>query len=293
MGGKTARVKGDLDDVEAILEIITILKDVSTNKFFTFAQQKADFTKFLQVFLMFFNMLESAETDCPLVRNDNEKTDIVIITSEQSFMSQLNGKVCSAGLREFQKYPEAEVVLIGHRGVEKCEKMGMKLDKVYRDVDALGRYQVALSVRDHVIERMMSGAIGRVVVVYIWAKSFNVLKPRVVRLLPASELLGSEDDDDMAGGSGGGPKFIQESSIDGIMKILADVWVSSRLYEMISDTQLAESAAQAQQLESAMEGLSKEKKGMVMAFKKSQRGDLNKAMREVFTSSSVCKRSRR
>lgn len=288
MGGKTTRIKGDLDDVEAILEIITILKDVSTNKFFAFAKKKENFGKFLEIFLIFFNMLESVKTNCPLVRNNNPGTDIVIVTSEQSFMSQLNNRVCNAALKEYQKYPDAKILCVGQRGADKCRQLGMKLEKVYTNVEDKGRYEVALGIRDHLIERIMSGESGKSIAVYIWAKSFNVLKPRVVKLLPAEELLGGAGEEEDRYGTG--RKFITESTIDGIMKVLADIWVSSRLFEMISDTQLSEAAAQAQQLESAIEGMSGEKKGLVMAVRKSQRSDLNKAMREVFTSSSVVRR---
>ena len=288
MGGKTTRIKGDMDDVEAILEIITILKDVSTNKFFAFAKKKENFAKFLEIFLVFFNMLESVKTSCPLVRNDNPGTDLLIITSESSFMAQLNNRVCNAALKEYQKYDNCQILCVGRRGADKCQQLGMKIEKVYQDIEATGRYEIALSIRDHLIERIMSGTSGKAVAVYIWAKSFNVLKPRIVKILPAEELLGGAGDEEDVYGTG--RQFITESTIDGIMKVLADVWVSGRLCEMISDTQLSEAAAQAQQLESAIEGMSGEKKGLVMAFKKSQRGDLNKAMREVFTSSSVTRK---
>lgn len=288
MGGKTTRIKGDLDDVETILEIITILKDVSTNRFFAFAKKKENFAKFLEIFLVFFNMLESVKTSCPLVRNNNPGTDLLIITSESSFMAQLNNRVCNTALKEYQKYDDCQILCVGRRGADKCQQLGMKLEKVYENIESKGRYEVALSIRDHLIERIMSGSSGKAIAIYIWAKSFNVLKPRIVKLLPAEELLGGAGDEPDTYGTG--RRFITESTIDGIMKVLADIWVSSRLFEMISDTQLSEAAAQAQQLESAIDGMSGEKKGLVMAFKKSQRGDLNKAMREVFTSSSVTRK---
>ena len=298
--GKTAQIKGDLDDIEAILEIISILKDVSTNKFFQFAQQKEDFSKFLAIFLVFFGMLENVQSNCPLVRNENPGTDIVVITSESSFMAQLNGKVCNAAMREAEKYPGSRIVCVGYRGADKLKSLGATMERVYTDIDKVGRYQIALDVRDYLIDRMMGGECGRAICIYVWAKSFNVLKPRVVRLLPAEELLNVGEED--AGGEQAGPaaeqpkpqkkNFIAESSIDGIMKVLADIWVSSRLFEMISDSLLAEAASQAQQLESAIEGMSKDKKGLILGLKKASRGDLNKAMREVFTSSQVCKRKR-
>jgi ATP synthase F1 gamma subunit len=294
--GKTARIKGDLDDVEALLEIINVLKDVSTNRFFAFAQRKADFAKFLELFLIFFNMLESTDTDCPLVRNKNSGTDILVVTSEMAFMTQLNSRVCSSTVAECKKYPDSNVVCVGRRGQEKLVSMGVKIGKAYMDLENWDHYELALQIRDYLIDRIMSGAAGRCFIIYIWPKSFNILKPRVVKLLPAEELLTTATDDDEArdGKKGvlfrAGRSFIAESRIDGIMKVLADIWVCSRLFEVLSDTKLAEAAAQAQQLEQAIEGLNKEKKELTVAFKKSGRDDLNKAMREVFSASSVVRR---
>ncbi len=299
--GKASRIKGDLDDVEALLEIITVLKDVSTNKFFQFAQQKGDFAKFLEVFLHFFGMLESSDTDCPLVRNNNPGTDMVIITSEASFMSQLNSRVVNAAVAEYKKYPDAKIVCVGWRAADKCKQLGLPLERLYRDVDTVGRYQISLQLRDYLIERIMSGESGRAICIYVWAKNFSILKPRVVTLLPATELLGDQEEESAAGeekkekprAARGQQDFIAESGIDGIMKVLADVWVSCRLFEIISDIRIAESAAQAQQLEQSIDGLSKEKSGLALSLKKASRGDLNKAMAEVFTSSKVTKSKRR
>lgn len=218
-------------------------------------------------------------------------------------MSQLNSRVARAAHMEYQKAKgKATLVCVGWRGADRCKALGMKVEQLYRDVDRQGLYNVALQVRDYLIDRMMSGTTGRVVCVYTWAKSFNIIKPRAVSLLPAVELLGGEEEEgESQGANGEGQQadapvrrrhFLQESSIDGIMRVLADVWVSSRIYEILSDQKLAEAASQAQQLEQSIEGLSKEKKGLALSLKKSQRGDLNKAMREVFTSSKLCGKKR-
>ena len=49
--GKVTRIKGDMDDVDALLEILSVIKDVATNRFFSFAQRKANFRKFFETFL--------------------------------------------------------------------------------------------------------------------------------------------------------------------------------------------------------------------------------------------------
>jgi F0F1-type ATP synthase gamma subunit len=290
--GKKQQIQGDLDDVEALLEIITVLKDVSTNKFFVLGQAKESLQKFLETFLIYFNLLGSIETSCVLVKNSNpQATDIVVIASESGFMSQLNGRVITAAMREYQKFPGAQVVLVGRKIADKCKDMGMNLAYVIPMPSSADPYEIAIQLREYLVNRILDGHCGRVICVYVWAKSFQLLKTRMIRLLPVEELLSDEGSENPTKSER--QKFILESKIDGIMKVLADLWVSSRLYEILQDTKLAEAAAQAQQLESSMESLSKEKKGLAMSLKSAQKGDLNKAMREVFTSTSIIKSRQR
>lgn len=298
--GKAMRLKGDLDDIGAILEIISVLKDVSTNKFFAFAQRKASYQKFFESFFRFFEMMGNVETFCPLVKNANKGVDIVVITSEQSFMSQLNGRVSSAALAEYNKNPGSSLICIGNRGAEKCRSLGMNIQTTF-PANAGDSYELAVQIRDLLIERIMSGKTGKAVIVYLWAKSFSILKPRVITLLPASELL--EDEKDLEGEEAVKKRierqkkrrdFIQETNFDVIMMALADIWVHARLYEVVNDLEIVESAAQAQQLESAIEGMGSEKKSLTVSFRKAGRDELNGAMREVFTQTSMMKaKSRR
>ena len=291
--GSVARLKGDLDDVEALLEIISVLKDVSTNRFFAFAQKKRNFARFLEVFMSYFDLLEAVDTTCPLVRNNNDGMDIVVLSSEAGFMSQLNGRVSYAAFQEYQKHPEANVICIGKKGADKCKMYGMKIAQLFSPNDFPDRYQMALAVRDVLVKRMLEGQSGKAIVIHMWAKTFSILKPRVLKLLPASDLVGGEDAEEMDKSQKREVRrqkhFIQETTIDNTMKALADIWVSSRLYEIISDMALVEAAAQAQQLESSIEGLSTERNKLRVSFRKASRDELNKAMREVFTQSSMAK----
>ncbi|MDD5226545.1 MAG: hypothetical protein PHV97_05105, partial [Candidatus Omnitrophica bacterium] len=142
---------------------------------------------------------------------------------------------------------------------------------------------------------------GKVIIVHLWAKTFSIIKPRIMTLLPASELVrtggGEISEDGESVEEAKGPedkiKLIMESGPDKMMKALADIWIHSRLFEMMADILLVESAVQAQQLESALESLGSEKKGLLTSFRKAGREELNKAMREVFTQSSVTKGPRR
>jgi F0F1-type ATP synthase gamma subunit len=212
-------------------------------------------------------------------------------------MSQLNGRVTYVAFQEYQKYPNASVICLGKRAVDKCRGMGMNIVQTFSQSETPDRYKLAQALREYLMQRILSGKSGRCMVIYLWAKSFNLLKPKIVKLLPASELSGG-DEPAAAPGEPAAPKpdrrkFILETSPAQIMTGLANIWVHSRLFEIINDMDLTEAAAQAQQLESAIEGLSTERRSLVTSFRKSSRDDLNKAMREVFTQSNMAKGKKR
>ena len=303
MGGKVTRIKGDLDDVDALLEIISVIKDVATNRFFTFAQRKMNFRRFFEAYLEFFRTVQNIETDCPLLRNDNPKVAIVAIASDQSFMAQGNSRVSSITLDQISKNPGAVVIVLGKRCAEKMRMQGCtNIDRVFVASEYPDRYALTLALRECIVDLVMSGRVGKVLLIHLWAKTFSIIKPRILTLLPASELVRTKGGED----TGEAPppedeeqetearyKMILESSADHIMKALADIWIHSRLYELASDILLVESAVQSQQLESAMESLGSERKGLLTSFRKAGRDELNKSMREVFTQTGFTKGGKR
>lgn len=296
--GKVTKIKGDMDDVDALLEILSVIKDVATNRFFTFAQRKANLQKFFDTFLTFFQVMQNVETDCPLLKNDCPEATILTIASDQAFMSQLNSRVASIAYQQYLKNPKASVVSFGKRCAERIKSLGCKnIERVFTFGEFPDRYSVALALRDFAVERVMSGKAGKVMIVHLWAKTFNIIKPRVLTLLPASELVRTSGGDMTEEGDravevkkpGNKIDLIMETNPERMMKALADIWIHSRLFEIISDLSLVESAVQSQQLESALESLGSERKILLTSFRKAEREELNKAMREVFTQSSVTK----
>jgi len=293
--GKVAKIKSELEDVSSLLEIITVMKDVSTNRFFVFSAKKKSYEKYFKLLLSFFDMVKNISSSYPLIRNNYSGVDILVITSEQSFMAQLNGKVSVAAQEVYQRYPDARLICVGPKGADKCKSMGMRVEKVF-PLEGVDHGQAAGEIRDFFIQRMLDRETGKVIVVYAYAKSFSVLKPRVVTLLPTEDLLAEyRADNEVSAPSRGEDEkapvtdFIQETNVDTIVKSLAEIWVHSQLIDISSEMDVVESAAQAQQLESAIEGLSSEQRLLKIGFRKAGREKLNQSMREVFTQTSMMK----
>ena len=282
--GKAMKIKSDLDDITELVEIIQVLKDVADTKFHDLANRKDRFARFGESFVEFFRMISLSEVRHPLVSNDHPKVGIVAITSEAGFMGDLNAKVVRATLNEQENYPDNILIAVGRKGAEKLATVQKDL-KIFTDIGELGLYEVAIRVKDYLIEEIVQERLGKVVVVYPWSKTFNLQKPRAIKLLPCDELLIKQAEfvDSIE-------QVIQESDPVEIIGYLADMWCVCRLYEMMHDTSISEAAAQSQQLEASVQKMKKDKKGIASAFGKARKGDIDKSMREVFTSRMMSRR---
>lgn len=290
--GKAARLKVELEDVSSLLEILTVLKDVSSNRFFVYAANKINYQKLIDIFFNFFELLEDAVTDFPLLRNNHPGVDIVVLTSEQGFMSQLNGRVSSLAHEEYSKSSAARLICIGQKGADKCRSMGMSIEKTFLMPADGDRNEIANEIRDYLIDRVRTRQTGKVIVAYVWAKGLGVLKPLVVTLLPLHAV--TEEHQKQNPGLQKKHDFskkdlIVETPLPDIILSLVSVWLHARLYELINDLQIVEAAAKATQLESSIEGLTAEKKKVILNFRKAGREELNAAMRGVVTSTNMTK----
>ncbi|MFA5088363.1 MAG: FoF1 ATP synthase subunit gamma [Candidatus Omnitrophota bacterium] len=284
MGGKANKIKSDLEDITELVEIIQVLKDVADTKFHDLANRKDRFARFGESFVEYFRMISLSEVQHPLVSNDNPKVAIVSITSEAGFMGDLNSKVVRATCVEKEKYPDSTIIPVGRKGAEKLAFLGKDM-KVFENIEETGLYEIAIRIKDYLIAEVLGERLGKVLVVYPWSKNFNVQKPRVVKLLPCDELLTKQQEfvDSIE-------HVLLESDPLEIIGYLADMWLVCRLYEMMHDTQISEAAAQSQQLEASVQKMKKDKKGIAAAFGKAKKGDIDKSMREVFTSRMMTKR---
>lgn len=282
--GKVNKIKSDLDDVTELVQLIQVLKDVADTKFNELVNRKDRFARFGESFVEFFRMISLTEVKHPLVTNDNPKIGLIAITSEAGFTGDLNAKVVRHVLSEKEKYPDATIIAVGRKGVEKFAPVQRNM-KVFQDIEEVGLYETAIQVKDYVIDEIMNNRLGKILVVYPWAKNFISPKPRTIKLLPCDELLTKQAEfvDSIE-------TVIYESDPVDVIGYLADMWVVCRLYEVMHDTQFSESVAQSQQLESSLQKMKKDKKGVTTAFGKARKEDIDKGMREVFTAKMMIKR---
>lgn len=276
--GKASKVKGEVIEVRDLNDVIQVLKDVADMKYFALSGKKTHFLRFNESFVDFFRLVAFSRVRHPLVSNDQAGIAYLVVTTEQGFVGDLNTKVVTRAVHEKEKNPDAIFITVGRKGVGKIEQMGYQSSKTYEDIDDQKHYELAVKVKDHLVDLIMTGKIGKISVIYPWPKEFTIIKPRMIRLLPCEHVLRRQ-----AGLMETFKYVIEESDPVELVGYLANIWLTSRLFEIFSDTALAAAAAQAQQLDSSAGKMKKEVQTVRLKYRKAKRGDIDKSLREVFS----------
>lgn len=283
--GKANKVKREFIDVRDLVDLVQVLKDIADMKFHDLFAKRGGFQRFGESFADFFRLLDTVNVAHPLISNTNKDVCIVVVTTEEGFIGDLNNKVVTRALEVRQEYPEARFVTVGRKGVAKLEMMGVKSEKIYEDLAEKSLYDLAVLLKDHLVGQVMNGTYGKVIVVYPWPKDLQTVRARVVKLLPADFIFQKQVQTVESF-----TKVIEESDPLDIIGYLAGLWASSKIYEVMLDTSIAAVAAQSQQLDTSLMNVKKEAAGVKLKWRKARKSDIDKSLRETFSSRLMTKR---
>ncbi|MCA9408321.1 MAG: F0F1 ATP synthase subunit gamma [Candidatus Omnitrophica bacterium] len=275
--GKANKVKGELSDANEMVTLIQTLKDIADNKFFTLINDKDKFRRFGETFVEFFRLISFSKVNHPLIRNDNPTVGILVVTGEGSFLGEFNNKIFRLALTESEKHEKYKFIGVGEKCTDRLVRYTPDL-KVFTGIDIARIYELAVDVKDFLVKQIMEEKIGKVIVAYSWPKTFDLQKPRITKLMPCDDLLAKQ------------AQFVQqienvieESDPGDIIGYLANLWLTTRLYEIFMDTIIAASAAQSQFLDDSLDKMKKEQVKVKMKYRKAKKGDIDKSLRETFS----------
>ncbi len=277
--GKASKVKREMIEGRDLVDLIQVLKDIADMKFQDLFSRRGGFQRFGESFSEFFRLLEYTELSHPLISNSNPNTCIVVITSEEGFIGDLNNKVVVKAMAEREENPKAMFVTVGRKGVAKLEMMGVKSEMVFEEIAEQGMYEISVKLKDFLVEQVLNDKIGKVKVVYPWPKDLQTVKARSVKLLPC-DFIAQKQQQTVEQFT----KVIEESDPLDVIGYLANLWTSSKIFEMMFDASIAAVSAQAQQLDSSLTNVKKESINIRLRYRKARKGDIDKSLREVFSS---------
>lgn len=274
-----------------LVQLIETLKSIAASQYALMEREKERFDKFMDAFSGFFRVVNLVTVENPLVRATTDILGIVVVTSDSGFMGGLNQGVIREALRVQGDLPHEKVslIVIGDKGSLTFTDQN-RIFKFFKGIAQDTIYEQALEVSRFIVQEVMAGRMGKVLIAYPKPISFSAQTIQSISILPCADLFDltaqSEVSERVKGSKiladNDDAHVIIESSFDDMLEYLAGTWVTSKLFEVFEDSKLAEFSARAMHLEGSLQTLTTElKKIRHKAFKASHE-KIDKGMRESF-----------
>lgn len=206
---------------------------------------------------------------------------VIAVTSDTGLLGGLNQQVVVTAIREYRRAP-GELMVIGERGLASLRESGLPA-KAFGGIQEVGRAALAAQVRDYALNRVLTGELGGLSIVYPRALSFTAQRIELVRVLPCTEWFQSSD---LPRGVRGGPMLV-ESSLASLVEYLVWVWLTRKLVEIFNLSRLAELAARSVHLEGSSQELQRRGKKLQLRYFRERHEVIDRNMRELFAARSL------
>jgi len=263
-----------------LTKVVDVLKGIAAARFYTLQRQLVLFEKFFKVAEEFLVPIDFGRVTHPFVQAQTGSVGVLMVTSDAGFLGGLNTQVVSTGLS--QAGPGGRVSVIGERGTSVLRDVRQGFT-TFPGIQDSKRFALAMAVRDHLVDQVLSGECGRVVVVYPKPISFAVQEVTVETLLPASAWVHQ----------GERPvHLIWESRMDDIVEYVVIQWIGHRLDQIFALSRLAEMAARAVHLEGSYQELTRQGKKLKLHYFRARHEVIDRSMREIFAAQLLYGKSR-
>ncbi len=283
-----------------LLSLVETLKNVAGSQYHLLEKKKQRFEAFMDAFAGFFRVVDLVEVVNPFVRAESEVTGLVVVTSDSGFMGGLNAAVLRAGMEAVEHLAPANLsyVVIGEKGAAALSDRRVPF-KFFEGINQEKIYEQAVVIKDWLMDEVGARRMGRVIVAAPKALSFSSQTIQVMDLLPCGDLFDRSGTAPIQALSGPrkflseAREVIVESSFDDMVRYLAGIWVTSKLFEVFEDGKLAEFGARAMHLEGSMQKVEKEYTKTRQRCVKATHEMVDKGMRESFSAKSTKRRKKK
>jgi len=169
---------------DELSHIVDALKGIAASRYFLLQKRMVQSDQFFKTTEIFMEGMDFEQMDHPFAKAQSRKTGVLMITSDAGFLGALNTRVISAGLSECDS--DGLFTVIGSRGAAAMKDARREFTP-FPGINDDERLVLAIQVRDHLIQQVLSGQIDRLVVVYPKPISFTLQRITTDSLLPVSE----------------------------------------------------------------------------------------------------------
>jgi len=160
--GKAHKVKGELVDAVEMVDLVQTLKDIADNRLHTLTSMKDKFRRFGETFIEFFRLISLTSVEHPLISNKHPEVGILVVTIDGSFLGEFNNKIIRRALNEKDEFEKYRFIALGQKSVDRLRPFTPDL-KTFPPVSEMGMYEMAIEVKDFLVEELMNNKLTGIV----------------------------------------------------------------------------------------------------------------------------------
>jgi ATP synthase F1 gamma subunit len=243
-------LKQELESTRGLGDIIEVLKTAAIIQFRSFQLKEKPNEEFLNVAKECFQMFSLRQLKHPyLTERTNMPSIILIVTSDEGFLGELNTLLTNAGLDQ-RKSSEDEIVILGERGAKYLEDMNLSF-KFFPGFSDEIKHDELTNIHTYMLKNYLH-TFGRVIIVYPKFISLTVQKIEILTFLPIPiENLASTIQNPVLT-----EELLFEPSINSVLEALIELWAGFKLLEIFWSSKQSEYAARIMHLEGSTQELS-------------------------------------
>ncbi|MCK4994248.1 MAG: F0F1 ATP synthase subunit gamma [Candidatus Omnitrophica bacterium] len=281
-----ARLKNDLSFNKTLEEMIDILKITTAVQLRRLQDERKREGRFLSQLHDSFSILKKGKAvNHPFFQRDREEPCcIVVITSDEGFLGELNSLLMNTALKEKNSGNDTLIVL-GERGANYLDG----LQEPYLFFSGIGEKvesSEADNLKRYLSEKYLKGQFNRVLIVYAEFVSISVQQIKVHMLLPVPvlELPFSPED------AGRKEEIIIEPSSEAIIEGLMNLNLNYTIYNIFYSSKLSEFSARLMHLEKSSQELVCINRKLFLEYYKNLHFIADKRIREVLAARTLIRK---
>jgi F-type H+-transporting ATPase subunit gamma len=266
------KLKRDLAFNQDLSKVIDVMKGIATARYYVLERQLTVFEPFFDATALFMGLMDLGRVQHPFVHGQGPM-GVLMVTSNEGFLGGLNNQVINAGLK--LGGPDGAFMLIGERGASYMQDSRRQFAS-FPGIEDARRYDLAVTVRDYVMTKLMEGEFSRLSIVYPKPLSFSSQQITGETLLPCTAWAKKPE---------GGPSrsTIWESSAEDVLEYVIGQWLTARLDLLFALSRLAELSARSIHLENSFQELLRRGKRLRQDYFRARHEVIDRSMREIFS----------
>ena len=266
--------------------LIDVLKGIASTQFRHLQAKREYFIRFISCLEGFFEAIELADSGHPFLKpsSSSSSSGIVMITSDEGFLGELNSQVINAGLG-LRRQDTDSLIILGERGAHFLEELGesfLYFPGISEDI----RYTQAQVLRDYLIQQYLKEKFTKVIIVYPKFISFAFREVTTEQLLPYLGR-GEKSKQETATQTLNlnlQPDVLFEPSQERIVDYLIRTWMAQKIYDIFWESKLSEWASRVIHLEESSQVVAELNKQLRFSYFRTLHSLSDKNIREIFAS---------